>query len=546
MKSSRKLSFFLLPLTISCVHHKEENHPNIILIMADDMGFSDLGCTGAEIIQTPNLDYLASNGTIFTNFYNAGRSCPTRASLLTGLYPHKANMGWMTAADLGRPGYGGDLAQNTVTIAEALKAKNYRTYMTGKWHVTHDSYMRNDASKHNWPHNRGFDHFFGTLTGGGSYYTPRALVDQDSIIQPSDDFYLTSAINDSTVSRLEQHFKTEKETPFFFYVAHYAPHRPLHALEQDIQKYEKKFMIGWDSLRALRYQNQLSSGMFDSTYRLTSRDQSVPPWESLHDTAKVIWAKRMAVYAAQIDRMDQGIGHIMEVLKKNDALDNTLIMFLSDNGGCAEPSGTQTSLAGIEKLGSSQSEQSYHTPWANVSVVPFRLYKSYNHQGGITTPLIVHWPKGLTSTEKYTRQQGHVIDLMATILDVANIEHPGFKTDTTILPLQGKSLVPALQGKPFQRGPLFFEHEGNRAIINGDWKLVALGRAQNNQIGNWELYNIKNDPTEMRNLADVEVAKAEELKSQWNLWAEENQVLPLDNRYWHERIQSATKQLNAK
>jgi len=359
--------------------------------MADDMGFSDLGFMGSGI-QTPNIDKLANNGMVFNQFYNAGRCCPSRASLLTGLYAHNADLGWMTASNFGRPGYRGAISKNSVSIAQVLKTAGYSNYITGKWHVTYDNNMMADGDNQNWPIQRGFDKFYGMLSGGGGYFEPNTLTKDNERLTPSEDFYLTEAINNATIEIMEAHFESKKETPFFFYVAHYAPHRPLHALESDIKKYKGKFSKGWDYFREQRFKTMSESGLTNA-WVLSQRPSNIPEWNSLSEEEKAMWEMRMEVYAAQIDRMDQGIGRIIDLLKERNELDNTIIMFLSDNGGNAEPEGKDFDADTIQDIGGKTFNQSYRRHWANMSNTPFRLYKSSNHEGGISTPLIVHWPK---------------------------------------------------------------------------------------------------------------------------------------------------------
>ena len=527
-------------LACSC-QETEPQRPNIILIMADDLGFSDLGCTGAEIIKTPNIDYLAENGIMFNQFFNAARCAPTRASLLTGHYAHTVDMGWMTASDLGQRGYGGDMDTLAPTLAEVLRENGYATYMTGKWHVTFDKFQTNDGPKHNWPTNRGFEKFFGQLSGGGGYFIPRSLTHQDQRIEAPEGFYLTNSINDYTVDYLEDHFQNRNDQPFFLYLAHYAPHFPLHALEEDIDLYRGKFMIGWDRLRVKRYENQLASGLIDEHWKLTPTPEGIPQWESLADTTKMIWDAKMAVYAAQMHRMDVGIGMMIETLRKHDQLDNTLIIFISDNGATMEPIGRQITLADVETLGDNSTYVSYREPWANVSNTPFKWYKSYSHQGGIVTPFIAHWPAGIPHKGKVLNQHGHVIDFMPTFLELAGASYPGFSYDGESIPLEGVSLIPAFEGQVFDRPPLFFEHETNRAVIDGEWKLVAARYGWPWQIGEWELYNLKNDPTETTNVIENLPEVAQKLEQQWTRWAEENHVLPMDSKGWNEKIDASVR-----
>jgi arylsulfatase A-like enzyme len=530
-------SFLFSGCNFDIEDNNEEKKPNIILIMADDMGFSDLGFMGSGI-ETPNIDKLSQEGLTFNHFYNTGRCCPTRASLLTGLYAHNTGLGWMTVSNLGEPGYTGDMNDQSITIAQALKQADYSTYMTGKLHIMYDAYMQADGPKHNWPLQRGFDRYYGHLSGGGGYYNPGTLTYNNERVDVPEDFYLTSAVTDSTLSFLEDHFTQKKDKPFFFYVAYYAPHRPLHALQKDVAKYRGKFMDGWDEHRKRRYEKLREIGFIDSGWPLTERDHSVPAWEELSNEEKQVWDARMAVYAAQIDCMDQGIGDIISTVEKHGALDNTLIIFLSDNGGCAEGQGGDLTLEQLPLLGNNQPAQSYRTNWANVSNTPFRMYKHYNHEGGISTPLIMHWPKKIKAKGKITDQVGHVIDLMPTILDVAGAEYPLEYDEKRIHPAQGKSLVNCIDGESFSREPLFFEHEANRAVIKGKWKLVSIGTRNEPYEGEWELFDLSVDRTETNNLVDQQPEIAKELQLLWENWANENHVYPLNGMNWGDKIKA--------
>jgi arylsulfatase len=527
------LPLLLSPVgTISAEKNQTENRPNIILIMADDMGYSDFGFMGAGI-ETPNLNKLAGNGLLFTNFYNAGRSCPTRASLLTGLYPHQTGLGWMTSSNLGHPGYTGDMNNQAVTIAQVLKTADYSCYMTGKWHVTFDNFMKPDGPKHNWPIQRGFDRFYGHLSGGGGYFIPSTLTNDNERIKPSESFYLTTAVTDSTVSILNHHFNKKDQNPFFFYVAYYAPHRPLHALQEDVAKYRGKFMDGWDEQRKKRYKKMQELNILKPEHAMSDRDTQIPPWEDLSEEDKLIWDARMAVYAAQIDRMDQGIGKIIETLEANDALDNTLILFLTDNGGNAENQGGKLTLEQLPLLGNEEPAQSYRLNWGNVSNTPFREYKRYTHQGGIATPLIAHWPAKIKQGGLLTSQQGHVIDFMPTFIEMAGAKYPKNMNGHQLHSLPGKSLLPALaKAKTFKRGTMYFEHEASRAVIDGDWKLVSISAKVPPYTSDWELYNLKVDKAEIHNLIDKYPHKAQKLAKMWEEWAKANNVFPLDNSGW--------------
>jgi len=518
---------------------KRGGRPNVILIMADDMGYSDIGCYGGEII-TPHINRLAENGLRFTRFYNTARCCPTRASLLTGLYPHQAGIGHMMA-DQGYPGYRGDLQPNCVTIAEVLKQAGYATYMTGKWHVTR--FRKNEDHRHNWPLQRGFDRFFGTVEGAGSFFDPISLtMDNQFIDLPYQPFYYTDAISDYAVQFLKEHRKKQPEKPFFLYVPFTSPHWPLHALEKDISRYKDRFCAGWGVLREERYQRMIEMGLIRPEWKLTERDSRVPPWEKADH--KDWQTRRMEVYAAQIDRMDQGIGRILNQLRQNKEMNNTLIFFLADNGGCAEEltdswlnwlynesricpkvtrdirpvvAGNRTDLM----PGPPTTFQSYGVPWANVSNTPFRLYKHWSHEGGVATPLIMHWPAGIEAEGELRDQPGHLIDIMATCMDVSGAEYPSEFKGNRITPLEGKSLMNIINKRSMNREALYFEHEGNRAVTDGKWKLVAA-----KPTGAWELYDMENDRTETHNLAGEYPEQVKRLSFLWENWARRAKVLP--------------------
>ncbi len=509
--------------------------PNIIIIMADDMGFSDLGCYGGEI-NTPNLGKLAENGIRFTQFYNTARCCPTRASLLTGLYAHQTGMGWMTVADLGHPGYTGDLNKQCVTIAEALKEAGYSTYMTGKWHVVADKKMEPEGSKENWPLQRGFDRYFGPVNGGGSYFTTKYLTCDNERVEPPDGFYVTDAISDTAVLFIHDHLKGGKRSPFFLYVAYTAPHFPLHAKPEDIAKYEGKYMKGWDKLRTERYERQLKMGLIDSIWQLSLPGKDIRAWESLSQSEKGEFDRRMAVYAAQIDCIEQGIGRIISALENTGQLKNTLVMFLSDNGGTAEYiSGGSPE---IDQIGTDDSYESYRKPWATLSNTPFRMFKQWVHEGGIATPLIVHWPEKIKAGE-IRKQVGHVIDLLPTCLEVAKAEYPEEYSGNRILPFEGFSLVPAFFNEELERNPIFWEHQATRAVRVGDWKLVADKQINvEPYVLDWELYNLSSDRSELNDLANEYPEKVRMMDSLWNTWAKRCNVYPLDGRGWYERLEN--------
>ncbi len=527
------INLLLLPVVFTACNGTEtKNKPNIMLIMADDMGFSDMGAMGSEI-KTPNLDRLAQTGILYKQFYNGARSCPTRASLMTGLYPHEAGMGWMTIRDLGTASYTGELNHNSVTIAEVLKENGYRTYMAGKWHLCSDKNISQDGDKNAWPVQRGFDRFFGTLLGDGSYYKPASLTSQNTFIEAPEGFYYTDAISDTAVSMIQENRSTG--SPFFIYVSYTSPHWPLHAHKEDFEPYIDTYSVGWDSIRLKRFEQQKELGIINKDWVLSLRDPDAPAWDSLSDQRKEEMALRMAIYAAQIETMDRGIGRIISELEKEGELDNTLIFFLQDNGACAE------FIAGrnldLSLLGTDESHESYRLPWANASNTPFRLFKHWTHEGGISTPLIIHWPEGVVNSGRMSDRPGILMDIMATCIDVSGAEYPAQYKGNDIHSAEGESLLPSIKNNSDERNSvMFWEHEANRAIRSGDWKLVLKASPVYPFDGKWELYNLAADRTEMNDLAETYPEKVEEMKTMWDDWAQRTGVYPLDNRPWNRRL----------
>lgn len=518
-----------------------ENKPNIILILNDDMGYSDIGCYGGEI-DTPNLNRLARNGLRYSQFYNTARCSPSRASLLTGLHPHQTGIGVLTY-DYGPEGYAGNLNRQCVTIPQVLKSSGYRTYMSGKWHVAGSLDEPTDA----WPMQRGFDEFFGTIIGAGSFYDPNTLTRGNTNIEheasENDAFFYTDAISDEAVSFIRQHVADHPGKPFFQYVAYTAPHWPLHAHEEDIAKYKGRFDAGWDALREARLKRLVDDGILRDIWRLSERDPTQPEWTEADHKA---WRLRcMEVYAAQIDRMDQGIGRIVAALEETGQFENTVILFLSDNGACAEdiPEGvTVDDLVNNLKIarshtrqgaevnfgndpermpGAEDTYQSYGTAWANLSNTPFRLYKHWIHEGGISTPFIVHWPNGIRNKGEIRHSPGYLPDVMATVLDITGSTYPQQHDGNDIAPLEGHSLQRTFAADDAgERPPMFWEHEGNAAVRIGKWKLV---RRYPNP---WELYDMEADRTELNDLASRHPERVDEMVRQYDAWARRCGVIP--------------------
>ena len=558
MKSLR-LSLAALPMFFSSALAAETapQKPNIVIILTDDMGYSDLGCFGSEI-STPNLDALAANGLRFTQFYNAARCCPTRASLLTGLYPHQTGIGYMVD-DRGFDAYRGDLNRRSVTIAEALKPAGYRTYATGKWHVTPGKTPEALTHKQNWPLQRGFDRFYGIINGAASYWDPNSLmrdnreitIANDTEYQPAE-YYFTDAISDQASRFISEHARDHAKDPFFLYVAYTAAHWPMQARESDIAKYKGRYDAGYGSVASARWVKEQLLGVVQTSWGLP------PPAEDWTKAKnREFEARGMEVYAAMVTVMDEGVGRIVAELKSQGQLDNTLIFFLEDNGACAEPWGRtgefqpraeNPSLAPLSKdtaqygnqpaqtrdgwpvrtgygvmPGPADTYLAYSRGWANVCNTPFREYKHWVHEGGISTPLIAHWPAGIPAAQRgrLEAQPGHLIDLMATCVDVAGAKYPEQFNGQAIQPLEGVSLRPALEGKALQRTqPIFWEHEGNRAIRDGSWKLVSK------YPGDWELFDMETDRTEQKNLAAQQPELVKQMAAQWDAWAKRVGVQP--------------------
>ena len=552
----------LVLVAAGCSGSHEPAPPNIILIMSDDMGYSDIGCYGGEI-STPNLDRLAANGLRFTQFYNTARCCPTRASLMSGLHPHQAGVGHMMN-DRGTPAYAGDLSPRCVTIAEVLKGAGYATLMAGKWHVTPLRPDRTNPDRHNWPLQRGFDRFFGTIHGAGSFYDPNTLASGNKFIPPGEDFYYTDAISDTAVKFVREH---TGDKPFFLYVPYTAAHWPMHALPEDIAEYDGMYDRGWDRLREERYARMLEMGLVMPGWELSGAYPETP-WE---DEERKEWhARCMEVYAAMIDNMDRGIGRIVDAVKEKGELENTLIFFLQDNGACAENygfgrSGADTIRVDPDTLkpyppgylqvdmeprqtrdgrpvrvgygvypGPADTYVGYDKSWSNASNTPFRMFKHWTHEGGIATPLIVHWPAGFDAKGEFRRQPGQLVDIMATCVDVSGAVYPEERKGYRVMPMEGTSLVPAFGNQELDREYLYFEHEGNRAIRKGRWKLVSEawfwprmhGEIDSLPREKWELYDLEADRTELHDLAAQYPELVEELAAEWQRWARRTGAVP--------------------
>jgi len=546
-------------LNISLSKEKPKR-PNVVLIMADDLGFSDVGCFGSEI-ETPNIDALGFSGIRFSQMYNCARCCPSRASLMTGLYPHQAGIGHMVHdSKVNSKAYQGYLRSDRPTIAEVLRDfGGYKTRMVGKWHVGGEyppndpEYWKTHAGDdvHPTPFQRGFQEHYGTLGGAGSYYDPPSLVHNDKIItETPDDYYYTDKINDEACRMIREVVGSnnidadceEEVQPFFLYIAHLAPHWPLHAPPEVISKYRGKYMDGWDKLRENRYAKLRQQGIIKDEWRCSPRDENSFAWE---ESSNADWEDaKMATYAAQIDIMDRGIGRVVQVLKECEVFEDTVIIFLSDNGGCAEflkedggegswteeystksSDGTQTIVGNDPKRfpGDRSTFMSYGLPWANASNSPFRLFKSWVHEGGISTPFLLHWPNGIKSDLSGTvhNKPWLMNDIVATIFEVAGVTYPSKYKGVATPSLEGQSFLRALSDDNTKRGKaIFWEHQGNKAVRDGKWKLVYRHG------GDWELFDMETDRTELHNLAPKKKRRVKQMIAIWEAWAKRCDVHP--------------------
>jgi arylsulfatase A-like enzyme len=457
--------------------------PNIVLIMADDLGFADLGCYGAEI-ETPNLDALASSGMRFNQFYNTAKCHSSRVSLLTGLYCDQA---------------GGAKLNHGATIAEVLGEAGYSTSMVGKWHL--DKQPTEFGFQRYWGHLSGATNFF---TGDNTFRLNGEVWEVPAQLNGRP-FYTTHAITDFAIDFLEE--ATQGEKPFLLYAAFNAPHYPLQAPEKDVRKYDGVYDGGWDKLRVSRHQRQLESGLLPAKYKLSPRPDHVPAWKSLSKKEREWEADRMEVFAAMVDVLDQNVGRIVSFLKRKGVYDNTLILFCSDNGACP----FERTRGRYLKPWDPKSYWTYDASWAHAGNTPFRLYKQNQHEGGISSPLIAHWPQGIKAEPgSITNQPGHLIDFMATFVDVADADYPTQIGNRVIDPLQGKSLLPILQGTERQAHENLYFHFGtDRALRQGPWKLVAA------KLGRWELYNLDEDRTELNDLAAKYPERVDAMAKKW-------------------------------
>ena len=516
-----KLSRLCLTLLLTICHFcsvataAEAIKPNIIVILVDDMGYSDIGCYGSEI-PTPNLDALAAHGLKYTQFYNTSRCCPSRSALLTGLYSHQTGVGNMME-NQGQPGYQGHLNDNCVTIAEVLKAAGYFTAMVGKWHVGQEQGVT--------PWGRGFDRNLNAPDGGFYYATGTKIKTQlylngqhianDDARLPKN-WYSTDMWTTFGEKFIDEAL-TEKK-PFYLHLCYNAPHFPLQAPADEIAKFRGQYKAGWDKLRLTRHAKQKQMDVVDSAWPISPRANAVSAWDKLTAEHQERFDHMMAVYAACVAHMDRGVGELVKHLKERGVLDNTVIFFMSDNGGNAE-TGPNGRNEGDPSTG--QSGWFCGESWAFLENTPFRRYKHFTMEGGIATPLLVHWPAGIAAKGEWRKQVGHLIDIMPTCVELAGATYPKEFKGQSILPMEGKSLVSTFTNQPAAPRTIYWEHIGNAAVREGDLKLVRIGRD-----APWELYDMARDRTELHDLAADRTAEAKALADKWETWALRAHVKP--------------------
>ncbi|MES2459605.1 MAG: arylsulfatase [Armatimonadota bacterium] len=506
------MKHFLLLLWLICIAAaanaapQAARKPNILIILADDMGYSDIRCYGGEV-ETPNLDNLARNGLRFTQFYNTARCWPSRAALLTGYYAQQVRRDALPGVS--PSGVRGVRPEWARMLPDLLKSQGYRSYHSGKWHLD------------GLPLENGFDHSY-YVEDTDRYFGPQKHFEDDKPLPiPAKDsgYYATTVMADHAIKYLKEHHERYRDKPFFQYLAFTSPHFPLQALPQDIAKYRERFAGGWDCLRQERLQRMTALGIVNT--ELSARASEVPAWDSLGAVEKKEWQQRMAVHAAMIDRMDREIGRVLAQLKSTGDIDNTVVFFLSDNGASAEKLVRGDGNDSAASPGSAASFLCLEPGWANLANAPLRYTKMFVHEGGISTPLIVHWPKGIRAQGELRHTPGHLIDIAPTILSLVGMPVPEKANGTARPPIPGRSLVPSLtRNEPISRDDLWWFHEGNRAIRVGDWKLVSAGAD-----APWELYNLRTDRSERHDLASKYPATVRNLAQKWGKQLEEFQAL---------------------
>ncbi|TQF68566.1 arylsulfatase [Rhodococcus spelaei] len=534
----------------------EPGSPNIIVVLIDDMGYSDIGPFGSEI-DTPNLDRLAASGVRLTNYHTTPLCSPSRAALLTGINPHRAGYGFVANADPGYPGLRLELADDVLTLPEILRGNGYATYAVGKWHLVRDANMRPGAGRDSWPTQRGFDRYYGSLEGLNSFYHPNQLVSDNSVVDVDEypeNYYLTDDLTDKAVGYLKDLRAHEPDKPFFLYFAHVAMHGPLQAKPADVAKYRGRYAEGWDVLRESRFASQLAQGLFPVETAQAPRNSEpgfdVPAWDSLTDDQQRRFARYMEVYAGMVDSVDQSIGRILDTVTELGELDNTIVLFTSDNGGTAEggPEGTRSYFAQFahvtdpswvgdvphdeDLIGTARLGVHYPRGWAQTSNTPFRFYKGQSFAGGVRVPFVLSWPAGLRKPESdngVRDQFAYVTDLAPTLLSLAGIEAPSVRNGLPAKEFDGVDASAVLRDRSAEstHTEQYTEMTGNRGFYRDGWKLLALYPGADVDAPVWQLFDVRTDPTELHDLADRYPEKVAELARAWDDAAWANTVFPL-------------------
>jgi arylsulfatase A-like enzyme len=521
----------------------------VVIVLADDLGFADLGCYGSEIL-TPHLDALAARGLRFTNFHVTPMCSPTRAALLTGLNPHAAGIGHVAHSDPGFPGYAMELATDAATSAELLRDAGYATLMVGKWHLAKDSDCSDAGPRHSWPCQRGFDRFYGFLDGFTNLHHPHRLVSDNTAVNVGsypDGYYLTDDLTDRAIEMVQSVKASDPSKPFFLYFAHGAVHAPLHAKEVDIARYAGRYRAGWDALRSERFARQLAMGVLPPETvlppRNSERGNDVVEWDSLPPEQQQLFARYMEVYAGMVDSIDQQFGRLMAALDALGELDNTIVLFTSDNGASREGEAEGTTayyqhllgttdldadLSRLDEIGGPTTTPHYPRGWAMASGTPFRLYKINTHAGGHSVPMLLAGP-GIG--EGMRRQFAHVTDVLPTVLDLLELERPASRGGVSLQPLAGASFVPVIASPDVasQHPEQIYEMVGHRGFYRDGWEAVTLHQPLTPITdAEWELYDLTTDPTETTNLAASRPELVAELAAAWEAAAVAGQVYPLD------------------